>query len=70
MIKNDIRLDAVRFRYTSEGPWVLDGLNLVITKGARIGFVGSTGSGKSTTLDLLMGLLIPTEGNFSGWSAH
>lgn len=59
-----IRFDAVRFRYTSDGPWVLDGLNLAIPKGARIGFVGSTGSGKSTTLDLLMGLLTPTEGEF------
>lgn len=57
-----IRFNAVRFRYTSDGPWVLDGLNLTIPKGARVGFVGSTGSGKSTTLDLLMGLLTPTEG--------
>ena len=60
--KDDIRYDAVRFRYTDDGPWVLDGLNLIIPKGARVGFVGSTGSGKSTTLDLLMGLLTPTEG--------
>jgi len=60
--RNAIRLNAVRFRYSSDGPWVLDGLNLAIPKGARVGFVGSTGSGKSTTLDLLMGLLIPTEG--------
>jgi ABC-type multidrug transport system fused ATPase/permease subunit len=57
-----IRLDAVSFRYTSDGPWVLDGLDLTILKGARVGFVGSTGSGKSTTLDLLMGLLMPTQG--------
>jgi ATP-binding cassette subfamily B protein len=57
-----ISLNAVRFRYTSDGPWVLDGLNLSIPKGARVGFVGSTGSGKSTMLDLLMGLLTPTEG--------
>jgi ATP-binding cassette subfamily B protein len=57
-----IRFDAVRFRYTGDGPWVLDGLNLAIPRGARVGFVGSTGSGKSTTLDLLMGLLMPTEG--------
>ncbi len=62
LIQNAIRFDAVRFRYTGDGPWVLDGLNLTIPKGARVGFVGSTGSGKSTTLDLLMGLLIPTEG--------
>ncbi len=60
--QDTIRFDAVRFRYTSDGPWVLDGLNLTIPKGARVGFVGSTGSGKSTTLDLLMGLLTPTEG--------
>jgi len=57
-----IRFDAVRFCYTSDGPLVLDGLNLTIPKGARVGFIGSTGSGKSTTLDLLMGLLMPTEG--------
>jgi ATP-binding cassette subfamily B protein len=57
-----IRFDAVRFHYISAGPWVLDGFNLTIPKGARVGFVGSTGSGKSTTLDLLMGLLMPTEG--------
>ncbi len=60
--QDTIRFDAVRFRYTGDGPWVLDGLNLTIPKGARVGFVGSTGSGKSTTLDLLMGLLTPTEG--------
>ena len=52
----------MRFRYSSDTPWVLDGFNLTISKGARVGFVGSTGSGKSTTLDLLMGLLMPTEG--------
>jgi ABC-type multidrug transport system fused ATPase/permease subunit len=62
LIQNSVRFDAVRFRYTGDGPWVLDGLNLVIAKGSRVGFVGSTGSGKSTTLDLLMGLLMPTEG--------
>jgi len=60
--QSDIRFDGVRFRYRDDAPWVLDGLNLIIPKGARVGFVGSTGSGKSTTLDLLMGLLEPTQG--------
>jgi ABC-type multidrug transport system fused ATPase/permease subunit len=59
-----MHFDNVRFRYSSEGPWVLNSLNLTIQKGSRVGFVGSTGSGKSTTLDLLMGLLYPTEGEF------
>jgi ABC-type multidrug transport system fused ATPase/permease subunit len=57
-----IRFENVRFRYTAEQPWVLDGFNLTIPHGARVGFVGSTGSGKSTALDLLMGLLMPTDG--------
>lgn len=60
--RDAIRFDGVRFRYSSDGPWVLDGLNLTIPKGVRIGFVGRTGSGKSTTLDLFMGLLDPTQG--------
>jgi len=62
LFQDAVRFDAVRFRYANDGPWVLGGLNLTIPKGARVGFVGSTGSGKSTTLDLLMGLLMPTEG--------
>lgn len=60
--QSDIRFNGVRFRYSGDGPWVVDGLDLVIPKGARVGFVGSTGCGKSTTLDILMGLLMPTEG--------
>jgi ATP-binding cassette subfamily B protein len=57
-----IRFNSVRFQYTENGPWVLDGLDLTIPKGARVGVVGSTGSGKSTLLDLLMALLTPSEG--------
>jgi ABC-type multidrug transport system fused ATPase/permease subunit len=60
--KEGARFNRVRFRYSSDGPWVLDNFNLTIRKGSRVGLVGSTGSGKSTTLDLLMGLLMPTEG--------
>jgi len=59
---HSIRFCNIRFRYTPECPWVVDGLNLTIPKGVRMGFVGRTGSGKSTALDLLMGLLTPTEG--------
>ncbi len=62
-LKDNIRFDNVSFHYGSNGPWILDGINLTIPKGARIGFIGSTGSGKSTALDLLMGLLEPTQGN-------
>ena len=62
IFKKSIQFQGVRFRYSESTPWVLNGLNLTIPKGARVGFVGATGSGKSTTLDILMGLLLPTEG--------
>lgn len=57
-----IQFQGVRFRYSDHGPWVLDGLDFTIPQGTRVGVVGPTGSGKSTTMDLLMGLLEPTEG--------
>lgn len=60
--QNTIRFENMHFHYGTDGPWVLDGINLTINKGSRIGFVGNTGSGKSTTLDLLMALLEPTHG--------
>ncbi len=61
--KDSIVFDNVGFQYVADGPCVLNGINLVIKKGTRTGFVGSTGSGKSTMLDMLMSLLEPTEGS-------
>lgn len=61
-LSESIRFHEVRFQYSEDGAWVLDGLSMTISKGARVGFVGRTGCGKSTALDLLMGLLTPTSG--------
>lgn len=58
----EIRFRNVDFRYRPDGPWVLEGFNLGIPRGGRVGIVGATGSGKSTVLDLLMGLLDPVHG--------
>jgi ATP-binding cassette subfamily B protein len=61
-LRQSLRLAAVGFRYAREMPEVLKGLTLEIRQGERIGLIGGTGSGKSTTVDLLMGLLEPTQG--------
>jgi ABC-type multidrug transport system fused ATPase/permease subunit len=61
-LQQSLRLKAVRFRYAPELPEVLQGLDLEIRRGERIGLIGSTGSGKSTLVDLLMGLLVPSGG--------
>lgn len=60
--KHQICFENVKFRYLEKSSWVLDKLSFTIPKGSRVGFVGKTGSGKSTCLDLLMGLLEPSEG--------
>lgn len=57
-----VQLEAVSFRYSAEGPWVLRDLDLAIEPGERLAFVGSTGSGKSTSSDLILGLLAPSQG--------
>ncbi len=57
-----IELRNLEFRYSAAGPLILQGLNLSIPRGSRTGFIGATGSGKSTLTDILMGLLPPTRG--------
>jgi ABC-type multidrug transport system fused ATPase/permease subunit len=61
-IKNGIKIDRLWFRYTPDTNWVLKDLNLYIKKGERVGIIGRTGSGKSTLVDLVMGLLTPVKG--------
>ncbi|RWF51075.1 MAG: ABC transporter ATP-binding protein [Mesorhizobium sp.] len=57
-----IMLKDVSFRYASDQAPILERFNLTISKGSKVGFIGKTGSGKSTTVDLIMGLLEPTGG--------
>lgn len=60
--ERDIRLRDISFRYSQEMPLILDGLELSIRKGSRVGIIGKTGSGKTTLVDLIMGLLVQDGG--------
>ena len=61
-LRESICLQDVHFSYGQGQPEVLQGLDLEIRRGERIGLIGETGSGKSTLTDMLMGLLPPTVG--------
>jgi ATP-binding cassette subfamily B protein len=61
-VDRELRLSEVWFRYDEGGDWVLRGLDLTIAAKTTVAFVGSTGSGKSTTADLILGLLSPQRG--------
>jgi len=65
MFENQIVFENVSFHFQADSPLVLKGLSFSIAKGQRIGLAGPTGSGKSTTIDLLMGLLTPSNGEIS-----
>jgi ABC-type bacteriocin/lantibiotic exporter with double-glycine peptidase domain len=77
-----ICISDLSFRYNPQTQWIIRGLNLTIDKGSRIGIIGATGSGKSTLIDVVMGLLAPTNGsltvddqkitpkNLRAWQAH
>ena len=61
-LADQISLQDVSFSYSQSGHSSLVNISLKILKGQRIGFIGSTGSGKSTAVDVIMGLLAPTRG--------
>lgn len=50
----DIRIQGLAMRYTEDGPWALDGVDLDLPQGGRLGIVGASGSGKTSLLNVLL----------------
>jgi ATP-binding cassette, subfamily B, bacterial PglK len=60
-----IEISEVRYAYPNADRLALDGLDLVIRANTTVGIVGGTGAGKTTAVDLILGLLSPDEGQLS-----
>lgn len=60
-LKNDLQIKNISFSYTP-GQYVLNDLNLSIQANTTVGFVGGTGAGKSTLIDIILGLLTTEKG--------
>lgn len=61
-LKKEIRLSGVSYRYPTADHDAVSDISLVIPRYSTVAFVGTTGCGKTTTVDIILGLLRPTSG--------
>jgi len=60
--QNRIEIRHINFSYENAKAQAVQSVSLEISKNTTVGFVGSSGAGKSTVVDILMGLLLPSSG--------
>ncbi|MCY4527301.1 MAG: ATP-binding cassette domain-containing protein, partial [Anaerolineaceae bacterium] len=61
-LSGDVHFDRVSFRYSEDGPLILDDVSIAARPGEFVAIVGESGSGKTTLLRLALGLEEPTGG--------
>src|SRR5207253_1115476 len=61
----EIELRGVGYAYEQGQPAALEGIDLTIRAGDRIGIVGPSGAGKTTLLNVIAGLLTPSAGRYT-----
>jgi ATP-binding cassette, subfamily B, bacterial PglK len=62
-LNEHIELKNVSYRYPDSDEYAIKNINLVIPKGSAIAFVGASGAGKTTLVDVILGLLEPETGS-------
>ncbi|MBE9028198.1 ABC transporter ATP-binding protein [filamentous cyanobacterium LEGE 11480] len=60
-----ISLDQITYRYDSSADPSLDGVALTLNRGESIGIIGRSGAGKTTLIDVILGLLTPSDGDIT-----
>tara|TARA_B100000795_G_scaffold86761_1_gene63153 strand:- start:9780 stop:11561 length:1782 start_codon:yes stop_codon:yes gene_type:complete len=65
LLSKNLKLNELSYSYSNSKDLVLNKLNLKIDANTTIGIVGSTGSGKTTLIDLMLGLISPNSGSIS-----
>lgn len=60
---DEVRLQSVSFSYDADSSAILHGISMEFKKGELTAICGQTGSGKSTLIDLIVGLITPGDGD-------
>jgi ATP-binding cassette, subfamily B, bacterial PglK len=58
-----VKIEALNYQYSNTKELAIDNLNLELKKGQSIAFIGKSGAGKTTLVDLILGLLQPSSGD-------
>lgn len=62
-MKKNISLSAIKYGYPNSDRLVLNGADMVVARGEAVGLIGTTGAGKTTSVDIILGLLRPQGGS-------
>ena len=77
-VEKEIRLEGIKYHYPNSESYVLDNADMTIPVGKSVGIVGTTGAGKTTIVDIMLGLLqieggkvtadgVDVQTNYQGW---
>jgi ATP-binding cassette subfamily C protein len=61
-MENSIELQSISYKYPNSDEYAVKDINITIPKGAAVAFVGASGAGKTTLVDIILGLLTPESG--------